>query len=180
MKSANLRRLAHAKSHNDEIWEAVKWFVIEIRSQMPTRGRGTAKKPFPSIPAIVKGLNLSGYKTTRNKPINYNTISRLLTDRFDEWAAIPTAEDMENALPAPEPYVWGRFRLLEDVGEFSAGDYGQVREIVDGGVIGFFTDWDSVRIKEPEHMEISVKLHQMRMVAGNLHDWLLLPASRSL
>ncbi|MEZ0497519.1 hypothetical protein ACAX61_14645 [Sphingomonas sp. IW22] len=175
MKAANLKRLADAKAHNDLLWQAVKWFVVEIRSQMPSRGKGTTAEPFPSVPAIVKALNLHGLKTTHNKPINYNTVSRLITDRFDEWAAIPTAREMEDALPAPQPYVWGRFRLLEDVGEFSEGDYGQVKEIIDGGVIGFFTDWDSVKIRDPEHMEIPVRLHQMRMVAGNLHDWLSLP-----
>lgn len=168
---ANNRRLADAKANHDKLWEAVKRFVVEIRQQMPTRGVGTAADPFPSIPVIVESLNFDGLKTSRGNPVNYNTVSRLLTERYDEWKAIPSAQEMEDALPSPDVHLWGRFRLLEDVGEFSAGDYGQVIEINEHGIIGFLTDWDSVKISQPEHMELLIRPHQMRMVASDLTHW---------
>lgn len=175
LKSANLNRLAASKVHKEELWEAVKYIIVEVRSQFPSKGTGTPAQPFPPIPAIVKWLNHYEFKTTHNKAINYNTVSRLLTSYFDEWMKIPSARQMEDELPSPRIYVLGRFRLLEDVGEFLEGDYGQVEEITDHGVIGFFTDWDSVRIREPEHTSILIRPHQMRMVAANLHDWYAAP-----
>lgn len=182
MMSANIRRLANASAHNDRLWEAIKWIAIEIRQQAPSKGKGTAANPFPSTPTIVSWLNEYGFVTTRKRPINYNTVSGILKDRFDEWSAIPTIEEIENALPAPEPSFLHRFRLTEDIGEFEVGDYGMILEVVEGGVRAAFTDWNIVGSRDPkadilarEPMEnpiVLVKYHQMRMVAHNLHEWM--------
>ena len=171
LDSANIKRLGDAEANRDALWEAAKRFIVEIRQQMPAKGAGTAAKRFPSIAAIRDALNFHGFKTTRGGPITYNTVNRMLADHFDEWTSIPSAQVIENALLPPPIHIMGRFRLLEDVGEFVAGDYGQVNEINEHGVIGFFTDWDSARIAHPEHMEILVRPHQMRMVATDLMDW---------
>ncbi len=175
LNSANIKRLAASKAHKEELWDAVKYVIVEMRSQFPAKGTGTPAEPFPPVPAIVDWLNHFEFKTTHNKAINYNTVSRLLTSYFDEWMKIPSARQMEDELPSPRIHVLGRFRLLEDLGEFCEGDYGQVEEITEQGVIGFLTDWDSVRIRDPEHTRILIRPHQMRMVAANLHDWYAAP-----
>lgn len=171
LSAANIKRLADADQHKQDLWEAVKWIIVERRSQMPSKGTGTPAKPFPSIPAIVSGLNHYEYKTTHGKKINYNTVSRLLEVYYDEWIKIPSARQMEDELPSPRIHRFGRVRLLQDVSEFCEGDCGMVVEIVDGGVIASFYDGQNPKTGLAQHMRVFVQPHQMRMLPSNLHDW---------